>query len=93
MFCGGGGWARRGWPTFSTTPPLAWALTLRPRGVGQALNGAQPAGCARNFSGCARNFPERAALALPPAPMPLLPAAAGLAVNVAPRVVGPITAK
>ena len=69
------------------------AVNVAPRVVDQVLNGAQPAGCARNFSGCARNFPERAALAPPPAPMPLLPAAAGLAVNVAPRVVGPITAK
>lgn len=54
----------------------------------------RPAARARlALPGCARNFPERAALAPPPAPMPLLPAAAGLAVNVAPRVVGPITAK
>ena len=99
MFCGGGGWgrrglvARRGWPTFSTTTAPAWPLTLPRAGVGQVLNGAAPPGCARNFSGCARNFPERAALAPPPAPMPPLPAAAGLAVNIAPRVVGPITAK
>jgi len=51
-------------------------VNVAPRVVDQVLNGAQPAGCARNFSGCARNFPERAALAPPPAPMPLLPAAA-----------------
>lgn len=61
-------------------------VNVAPRVVGQVLNGAQPAGCARNF-------PERAALAPPPAPMPPLPAAAGLGVNIAPRVVGPITAK
>ena len=68
-------------------------VNVAPRVVGPVLNGAPSPGCACNFSGCARNFPERAALAPPPAPMPLLPAAAGLAVNVAPRVVGPITAK
>ena len=52
-------------------------VNVAPRVVGPVLNGAQPVGCARNFSGCARNFPERAALAPPPAPMPPLPAAAG----------------
>lgn len=61
-------------------------VNVAPRVVGQVLNGAQPAGCARNFSGCARNFPERAALAPPPAPMPPLPAARAAKV-------GPITAK
>jgi len=27
MFCGGGGWVRRGRPAFSTTPPLAAPVT------------------------------------------------------------------
>jgi len=46
-------WLGSAWgPAFSTPLP-AWALTLRPRGVGQVLNGAAPPGCARKV-GAAR---------------------------------------